>query len=167
MLLSSIQCINTFNRIYKHGTNLSWYYYKDLWKYHKDQVKDEVHLLFNDRKNNVKAIISPLKINGFLSSDCDGYIRLLFPNTPIYNVTSYGSREEFIKDFEKNVIDTFSQKHNLYFLSRSENVEQKINDLKTRNYSIDTIVNIYPYFTTPKMPLYLIKIKHYPTDSSK
>ncbi|MEO6668681.1 MAG: hypothetical protein ABIN36_04330 [Ferruginibacter sp.] len=158
-ILASIQCVNTFNRIYKRETNLSWYNYKDLWRGHKDQVQEQRNLIFRDKQPDLNDIISPLKIDGFLSSECDGYIRLLCPNTAIFNITSYGNREKVIKDFEKNTIDTFSRKHNLYFLARGESLSQKMSDLSKRNYSADTIINIYPSFTTRNMPLYLFKIK--------
>ena len=168
LLLSFIQCINTFNTIYKHGANVSWYDYKDLWHNNNGEIiKDQAHLLFRDKQTNVDDVVSKLKIDGFLASDCDGYIKLLSPHTPIYNVTSFGNRKEVIMGFEKNVIDTLSQKHNLYSLARMENLAQKIHDLNSRNYFVDSIVNIYPSFTNKELPLYLLKLKHVNIDSFK
>lgn len=166
LILSLIQCVNTFNIIYKHGVNLSWYQYKDLWKSNNGSlVKSQLHLLFNDKQMDVAGQISQLHIDGFLSSECDGYSQLLSPHAPIYNVTSYGNRQDLIKDFEKNVIDTLSQRHNLYVVCRLENISQKIRDLNVRNYFVDSIVNVYPNFTSRDIPVYLLKIKRYNVDS--
>lgn len=168
LILASLQCVNTFNRIYKHGTNLSWYDYKSLWKNKKgEMVRDQIPWLLKDKHTSTDPVVSQLKIDAFLSSDCDGYIKLLAPGTPIYNITSLGNRPKAITDFENNVIDTLSQKHNLYSLARLENLPQKIRDWNTRNYLIDTIINIYPSFTTKATPLYLLKLKHYNPDSFK
>lgn len=167
LILSSIQCVNTFNRLYKRGTNLSWYAYKDLRKNRYKFVREQNHLLFHDRNTNIDSLVNNLKIDAFLSSDCDGYAKLLSPHSPVYNTNSYGNRKEIIIAFEKNVIDTFSQKHNLYLLTRKESSQQKIHELNERKYNIDTIVKITPSFTFNESQLFLLKLRRVDTVVTK
>lgn len=168
IVLSLVQCVNSFNVIYKHQVNVSWYQYKSLRNgNHGTELKNQLKLLFRDRQTKVEQQIASLKIDAFLSSDCDGYSRSFSPGTPIYNVTSYGNRKETIIHFEKNVIDTLTQRHNVYSLARLESLTEKIRNLNARNYFVDSIVDVYSTFTTNDVPLYLLKLKHYNPDSFK
>jgi hypothetical protein len=160
--LMSIQGLSTFNRYFRHGLNMSWYDYKALRSTDNGMfLKDQSRLLFNDYNTGVDTILTRLNINGFLSSDCNGYIKLLAPQIPIYNTSSFGKRQLVADDFERTRIDTLSQKHNFYFLTTLEDMPQKIGQLNKRNYFIDTIVDVYPTFTVKNMPLYLFKIRHF------
>jgi hypothetical protein len=159
LVLCSVQSINTFNRIFKRGTNYSWYDYPSIKKDRPEFVKQQKHLLLHDRQSGIEKEIASLQIDGFLSSDCDGYIRILSPQSPIFNITAYGNRKKLITDFEEKVIDSFSQKHHLYFLARKENVFQKLQELAEKNYETEKVLCIYPSFTYIETPLYLFRIK--------
>ena len=66
-----------------------------------------------------------------------------------------------VDEFERNKIDTLSQRHNFYTLTTKGELMQKIDELNRRNYYVDSIVDIYPKFNLTNTPLYLLKIKHY------
>jgi hypothetical protein len=160
-----IQGKSTFKKYFRDGINLSWYEYKNLRSTDNGSIlKNESRLLLNDYCTGVDSVIKKLKISAFLSSECNGFARLLAPEVPIYNLSSFGKRQQIIDEFEKNKIDTLSQKHNLFTLTTKEELMQKVDELNRRNYYIDSIVDIYPTFTVTNTPLYLLKIRHYNKD---
>jgi hypothetical protein len=160
LVLIIIQSINTYNRLFLLQSNLSWYDYKEL-RSNSTILRTETKKLFHDYDPEIKSTIDSLQISAFLSSECNGLIRLIAPEKPIYNISSFGSRQLVIDSFERNVIDTLSQKHNFYVMTTKDNLFQKIDEVNKQNYYIDSIVDIYPTFSLINTPFYLLKIKHF------
>ena len=161
-IFAGIQSIEVFKTIFVKGTNLSWYNYKELKITNNGEVfKGEFKRILHDRQTGVDADIANLKIDAFLSSDCNGFGKLLAPDIPIYNTLSFGKRQAIVDSFQLNIIDTLSQKHNFYVIVAKDNLFEKVKELNDRKYLIDSIVDIYPSFTPLNAPLYLMKIKHY------
>jgi len=164
LIFMAMQSIETIKLIYIDGINLSWYSYKELRSPEGVFLKAESKKVSNDYNTGVDSIIRNLKITAFLSCDCTGFFKLLAPNVPIYNTISFGKRQAVVDSFQLNFLDTLSQKHNLYTLIAKNNLLEKINELNTRNYIVDSMVDIYPTFTLINTPLFLVKLKHYNKD---
>jgi hypothetical protein len=161
LILMIIQSINTYNRIFLLQSNLSWYNYKELRLSNSGLLKAETKKLFHDYDPEIEQTMSNLQISAFLSSECNGVIKLIAPETPIYNILSFSKRQPVIDSFQKNIIDTLSQKHNFYVMTTMDNLFQKIDEVNKQNYYVDSIVDIYPSFSLTNMPFYLLKIKHF------
>jgi hypothetical protein len=165
-ILLLIQSINTFNRIYRFETNLSWYPY-DFLRNNNTLFSKECGRMFNDYNSGVDSTVTNLKIDAYLTSDHLGFIKLFSPNIPIYNLPSGGPRQALIDSVEKNKMDTLSQQHNVYLIASMFTVIDKIKDLNSRNYYVDSIIDVYPTFTLTNEPIYFLKLKYYNKKSYK
>lgn len=161
LIFMAMQSMETIKLIYIDGINLSWYNYKELRSPENVFLKAESKKILNDYNTGVDSIIKNLKITAFLSCDCTGFLTLIAPDIPIYNTLSFGKRRAIIDKFHLQKLDTLSQKHNLYTLIGKGNLLEKINEFNSRNYIVDSIVDIYPTFSLINTPFYLVKLKHY------
>jgi len=158
--LMLVQFIDTYKFIFRHQANLSWYNFREM-RQTKSIAAIEPHMLFNDYDTGVDSAVKTLNIKAFFNSYYNGYSQLIAPEVPIYNISAYGQRKNVIIDFEQNVMDTLTRKHNVYALSIKSELMHTIADLNAMNYYVDSIVDLYPKFLLTNNPLYLLRIKRY------
>ncbi len=142
--------------IYINKNNISWYYY-DQMKENKDSYKRETGLLFKDFAKNEIKLDSSLQIQAFLSSELNGYAKVLAPEIPIYNLYTMPTRKTEVEAFANRVVYPLSRQKGLYTIATKESIMDKIQQLNENRFIVDSIVDIYPNFRPYNDPVFLLR----------
>lgn len=160
------QTYTAFENIFIKNINLSWHDYSSL-KHNKQVRNANIKRLLSDRGSVIDNSHILPKIDAFVSLEpfpFDGLSKLLNNKVPVYDLLFYARTQDSISAFEKKVIQPKSQTKNFFVTASNESLYNGVlQALNKKGYLVTDMYEVYPDFSLPGEPIFLLKIKYYDT----